>query len=138
MPNAAQYASLRLVVDWALLSARTDLSTSPDTVSIRVRAGSDSAVLLAVTTADLQAGRVPRRAAGCGQHDFSNSQATTAAVAFPSCTDWQTSTIDLTAWRARAPLALRFVATEGAAPTATSADRATTLLLRRIALEGRP
>ena len=137
VPNAAQYQALRLVVEWAFLSGRANLQTATDAASVRVRSGSDSAVVFTVTTADLQSGRYPRRTGGCGRASFTNGSITTDTTDYAACTDWQTTTVDLTTpWLARSDLVLRFVVTEGTPILTTYKDEPATFLIRRVVLEG--
>ena len=126
--NSTQYESLRLVLEWAFLTKRAPGSAN-DSAIVRIKSGNDSAVVFRVSGADIQAGRVPQRAGGCGPaFTFIN-----AAVTYGTCTDWQsTPDIDLTLWKDRT-FELQFIVSE-AGPA--GADSPSIFLFRRATIEG--
>jgi hypothetical protein len=129
--SSTQYQSLRLVLEWAFLTSRFAPATSNDSAIVRIKSGNDSAVVFRVTSADLQAGRVPQRAGGCGPFTFINR-----AITYGNCTDWQTtSDIDLTAWKDRT-FELHFIVSEATPVVAGLTDSPSIFLFRRATIEG--
>jgi hypothetical protein len=128
--NPTQYESLRLILEWAFFAKRSAPASANDSAIVRIKSGNDSAVVFRITGADIQAGRVPQKAGGCGSFSFFDD---VAAVPYGSCTDWQTSSdIDLTLWKDRT-FELHFIVSE-AAPAA--ADSPSIFLFRRFTIEG--
>ena len=131
--NPAQYAALRLVLEWAFLTSRFSPATANDSAIVRVKAGTDSAVVFRVTSADLQSGRFPQRSGGCGKFTLFDAA---DSVAYGNCTDWQTSSdIDLTAWKDRT-FELHFIVSEGGPFNTAPKDLPSIFLFRRFAIEG--
>lgn len=129
--NPSQYSALRLVLEWAYLTSRFTPSTANDSAIVRIKAGTDSAVVFKVTTADLQSGRFPQKAGGCGSFTFF-----ARAITFANCTDWQTtSDIDLTAFKDRT-FEVQFIVSEAGTATTGLTDSPSIFLFRRFTIEG--
>ena len=128
--NPAQYSALRLVLEWAFLTSRFAPATSNDSAIVRIKAGNDSAVVFRVTSADLQSGRFPQKAGGCGALTLFNR-----AITYANCTDWQSSNIDLTLWKDRT-FELHFIVSEAAPVVTGVTDSPSIFLFRRFAIEG--
>jgi hypothetical protein len=130
VPDAAELRSLRLVLEWAFLTARFDPAAFDDSAVVRITSGDDSAVVFRVTSADLQSGRFPRKAGGCGTHALVGRD-----ITYGTCTDWRTSHVDITAWKDR-PFRIQFVVGEAGTPVTGTEDLPTTFLFRRAVIEG--
>jgi hypothetical protein len=132
IPNASQYSSLRLVLEWAFLTSRLAPATHNDSAIVRVRAGNDSATLFKVTSADLQSGARPQKPGGCGQQTLFPGH----DITYANCTDWTTTNIDLTAWLDRPSFILQFIVAEGSQSLSDTDDKPSALLFRRAIIQG--
>ena len=130
--NPTQYSALRLVLEWAFLTSRFAPAATNDSAIVRIKAGNDSAVVFRVTSADLQSGRFPQKAGGCGPFTLF-----ARAITYATCTDWQSSSdIDLTDWKDRT-FELQFIVGEAGSPPATGlTDSPSIFLFRRFTIEG--
>jgi hypothetical protein len=130
VPDPGQYEELRLVLEWAFLTSRANPAAFNDSAIVRVKSGTDSATVFRVTTADLLAGRQPQRSGGCGEEELFPGR----AVTYATCTDWRTTTVDLTAWLDRT-FVIQFIVGE-AGTVVEGADQPAALLFRRAVVEG--
>jgi hypothetical protein len=130
VPDPDQYQSLRLLLDWAFLTARFTPATFNDSAIVRIKAGTDSAVVFRVTSADLEAGRHRLKAGGCGTHAI-----VSRSITYGTCTDWRTTAVDITAWKSRS-FVIQFIVGEAGALVTSVQDQPTTFLFRRAIIEG--
>lgn len=130
LTNPSQYKGLRLVLDWAFLSARLAPATHNDSAIVRLKSGTDSATIFKFSAADLQSGKVAQKTGGCGQA----SVITGRPITYASCTDWQTSTVDLSTYLART-FVLQFIVAEGGQSLSDHVDQPSAFLFRHVRLE---
>ncbi len=129
--NPAQYTSARVAFEFVFASARLNSATHNDSAIVRIKAGTDSATIFKVTTADLQSARFTGRGGGCG----TASIITGRAIIYPNCTAWIATTADITAFKGRT-FAIQFIVGEGSQSSADFVDQPSAFLFRKVALEG--
>jgi hypothetical protein len=129
--NGSQFQALRMPFEWAFATSRLDPAVHADSIIVRLKAGTDSTTLFKVTAADLQAGRYPEKAGGCGEH----AVITDRPITYSHCTDWQADTLDLTDVLGRT-FVLQFIVGEGGQSLADLTDQPTAFLFRRVLIEG--
>ncbi|MEP6999914.1 MAG: hypothetical protein ABI969_05520 [bacterium] len=129
--NPAQYTAARVAFEFVFASARLNPTTHNDSAIVRIKAGTDSATIFKVTSADLQSGKFAARAGGCG----TAAVITGRAIAYPNCTQWTATTADITAFKGRT-FVIQFIVSEGSQSAADFVDQPSAFLFRKIALEG--
>lgn len=128
--NPAQYSEVRISFEFVFASARLDPATHNDSAIVRIKAGSDSATLFKITSADLQSARFPARGGGCGTVSIIDLR----PIAYPNCTAWVTTTADITAYKGRS-FVLQFIVAEASQLGADFVDQPSALLFRKLQFE---
>jgi len=129
--NASQYSAVRVSFEFVFASARLNPTTHNDSAIVRIKAGTDSATIFKVTSADLQSGKFTVRNGGCG----TAAVITGRSIAYPNCTQCIPTTADITAFKGRT-FAIQFIVSEGSQSASDFVDQPSAFLFRKIALEG--
>ena len=130
--NPTQLDSLRVSFEWSFLTSRLASATHNDSIVVRARTTSDSTRLFKVTTADLETGRYPVKAGGCGTRAIIVGE---NPIDYAHCTDWALATADLTPFLNRT-FALEFIVSEGSQDLNDQVDQPSVFLFRALKIEG--
>lgn len=128
--NPTQYSAARVSFEFVFATARLNPTSHNDSAIVRIKAGTDSATIFKMTSADLQSARFTARSGGCGT-------ATIIAlrpIAYPDCTAWVATTADITPYMSR-NFVLQFIVGEDKQSSTDFLDQPTAFLLRKIQLE---
>jgi hypothetical protein len=131
IPNPSQYDSLRVSFEWAFVTSRFDQAAHNDSIVVRIRTTTDSTRLFKVTTADLQAGRYPAKAGGCGTYAVIAG----SDITYDHCTDWADTTVDVTRFL-NSSFGIEFIVSESNQNLTDQEDKPSAFLFRNLKLEG--
>jgi hypothetical protein len=128
--NASTYSAVRLSFEFVFATARFNSTTHNDSAIIRIKAGTDSATIFKVTTADLQGAKYAMRTGGCGTVTIIDLH----PIAYPNCTAWIPTTADITAYKGRS-FVLQFIVAEGSQLSTDFVDQPSAFLFRKVQFE---